>query len=411
MEKSQRIIVIGGGIVGLAIAEKLCAEGKDVTLIEKETIAAGASQGNAAGLAFSDIMPLASPGILKKAIKWFLDPLGPFAVVAQDLPHTFGWLLRFLKAARPAQFKKSIDVQAALMHLAKDTFPEMLERSNLSSMVRTNGALHLYETMASYQTDLEKWQFRKEHNIAFQTYEGDALHSFQPGLSPSFVAGIFASEWQSVSNPLDFCQALHKHLNEKGVETVYGEVSNLADGLVTLKNGDQLSADKIILAAGPWSSKLSSKLGDPVPLIGERGYNTTLPKTAFDGLDHTLVFSDHGFVVVPLSDGVRIGGASEIAKLDRAANYKRCKAMMTKATRLLPELKTNDGVEWMGARPAVPDTLPVISYASRSKNIIYTFGHGHLGLTQSSATAQLVCELVDNQETSIDITALRVNRF
>ncbi len=411
MGKSQNIIVIGGGIVGLAIAEKLVSEGKDVTIIEKESIAAGASQGNAAGLAFSDIMPLASPGIIKKAIKWFLDPLGPFAVVPQDLPHTLGWLLRFLKAARPAQFKKSIDVQAALMHLGKQTFPEMLERSGLSSMVRANGALHLYQSQASYKADLEKWKFRKDHNIAFECYEGQALHQFQPGLDQSFVAGIFAPEWQSVSNPLDFCQALHQHAQETGVKTIIGEVADLSEGKVILKDGRTLETDKIILAAGPWSSKLSEKLGDPVPLIGERGYNTTLPSTAFDGLDHTLVFSDHGFVVVPLSDGIRVGGASEIAKLDREANYQRCKAMMLKAKKLLPDLGTEDGVEWMGARPAIPDTLPVIGFSSASPNIIYAFGHGHLGLTQSTATAQLVSELVEGKETSIDISALSANRF
>ncbi|NVK19468.1 MAG: FAD-binding oxidoreductase [Methylocystaceae bacterium] len=411
MGKSEQVIVIGGGIVGLAIAEKLIAEGHDVTLVEKDEIAAGASQGNAAGLAFSDIMPLASPGIIKKAIKWFLDPVGPFSVVVPDLPHTMGWLLRFLKAARPSQFNKSISVQATLMHLGKKTFPEMLERNGLTSMVRANGGLHLYQSEDSYKADLEKWAFRKKHNIAFECYEGQALHDFQPGLDKSFIAGIFAPEWQSVSNPLDFCKAIHKAATAKGLKTVYGEVEKIADTQVTLASGDVITADKIVLAAGPWSSRLSEKLGDPVPVIGERGYNTTLPKTAFEGLDHTLIFSDHAFVVVPLSDGIRVGGASEIATVDRAPNYQRSKAMMKKAEKLLPGLTNKDGVEWMGARPAIPDTLPVIGYSSKSNKIIYAFGHGHLGLTQSTATAELVSELLAGRQTSMDITALRVNRF
>ncbi|WP_417794546.1 NAD(P)/FAD-dependent oxidoreductase [Terasakiella pusilla] len=411
MGKSEHIVVIGAGIVGLVVAEKLISQGKQVTLVEKEKVAAGASQGNAAGLAFSDIMPLASPGIVKKAIKWFLDPVGPFAVVPQDLPHTLGWLLRFLKAARPAQFKRSIDVQAALMHLGRDTFAPMLKRTNLDHMVRTNGALHVYESQAAFQADLKNWHFRKEHNIDFDVYEGQALHDFQPGLAKSFVAGIFASTWQSVSNPHDFCRAIHDYLQGQGVQTVYGEVTSLSDGQVSLANGDKIAADKIVLAAGPWSSQLSKQLGDPVPLIGERGYNTTLPKSAWPELDHTLVFSEHGFVTVPLSNGVRIGGASEIAKLDRPANYKRSKTMLAKARKLLPDLKNQDGVEWMGARPAIPDTLPVIGYSTKSNNIIYAFGHGHLGLTQSSATAQLVSELIEGQDTSIDVQALRPNRF
>lgn len=412
MVKSEKVIVIGGGIVGLGIAEKLISEGKTVTLIEKEKIAAGASYGNAAGLAFSDIMPLASPGIIKKAIKWFLDPVGPFVVVPQDLPHTLGWLLRFLKAARPAQFKRSIDVQASLMHLSKDSFSDMLERTNLSSMVRTNGALHLYESKTAYKADLKNWEFRKAYNIAYECYEEQALHDFQPDLAPSFVAGIFASTWQSVSDPFEFCSALHEGLSNKGLETVYAKVNSISvDCAVSLDGGDILSADKIVLAAGPWSSQISKQLGDPVPLIGERGYNTTLPKTAFENLDHTLVFAEHGFVVVPLSNGIRVGGASEIARLDRPANYSRSKNMLNKAKKLLPSLKIDGGEEWMGARPAIPDTLPVIGYATKSKNIIYAFGHGHLGLTQSTATGQLVSELIDNKKNSIDLTPLRVNRF
>lgn len=412
MVKSEKIIIIGGGIVGLGIAEKLISEGKTVILIEKEKIAAGASYGNAAGLAFSDIMPLASPGIIKKAIKWFLDPLGPFAVVPQDLPHTLGWLLRFLKAARPAQFKRSIDVQASLMHLAKSSFSNMLERTQLSSMVRTNAALHLYESKAAYKADLKNWEFRKNHNIAFECYEDQALHDFQPGLAASFVAGIFAPTWQSVSDPFDFCSALHDHLTNKGLETVYAKVNSMSvDVTVSLENGEILNADNIVLAAGPWSSQISKQLGDPVPLIGERGYNTTLPKAAFENLDHTLVFTGHGFVVVPLSNGIRVGGASEIAKLDRPANYSRSKNMLNKAKNFLPNLKIDDGIEWMGARPAIPDTLPVIGYATKSKNIIYAFGHGHLGLTQSTATGQLVCELIDHKKPSIDLGPLRVNRF
>lgn len=412
MVKSQKVIVIGGGIVGLAIAEKLIDDGNQVTLVEKEKIAAGASYGNAAGLAFSDIMPLASPGIITKAIKWFLDPLGPFAVVPQDLPYTIGWLLRFLKAARPAQFKRSIDVQASLMHLGKSSFEDMLARTNLSSMVRCNGALNLYDSTAAYKADLKNWEFRKTYDIPYKCYEGADLHAFQPGLASSFVAGIFAPTWQSVSNPFDLCTALHDSLTSKGLETIYEEVTSVSkDGVVSLQKGTNLTADKIVIAAGPWSSKLSKTLGDPVPLIGERGYNTTLPKSAFEDLEYSLLFSGHGFVVVPLSNGIRVGGASEIAKLDRPADYKRSKNMLSKAKQFIPDLKTEGGEEWMGARPAIPDSLPVISYSSDSENIIYAFGHGHLGLTQSAATGQLVSDLIHKRTPKIDITSLRVNRF
>jgi len=179
---------------------------------------------------------------------------------------------------------------------------------------------------------------------------------------------------------------------------------------VFLESGKTLSAGKVVIAAGPWSTHLSRQHGDKIPLIGERGYNTTVPRSALK-LERTLVFSEHGFVVNPLSDGIRIGGASEIARLSRPADYRRSKALLHKAKQLLPDLNVEGGVEWMGARPAIPDTLPVIGYSAKSNNIVYAFGHGHLGLTQSSATGQLALELIDNLPPSIDLTPLRPDRF
>ncbi|CAM3651527.1 FAD-binding oxidoreductase [Parendozoicomonas haliclonae] len=414
--KKYDTIVIGGGIVGLAIAEKLSSEGQTVALVERDKIAAGASYGNASSLAYSDIMPLASPGMIRKAIKWFIDPLGPFSVVPKDIFKTAGWLTRFFLAARTPRYLRSIDVQASLMHLSRDTFPDMLERTGLTSMIRNNGALHLYQDWSFYRRDLQNWAVRLKHGINYETYEEEDLHHFQPGLSKDFVAGVFVPQWQTITNPADLCTELHEKLSARGVDTFYSTADDIqssgGETLVSLGSGEILNAHNTVLAAGVWSAGLSRQLGDHVPVIGERGYNTTLPKTALpEGYDKTLVFSEHGFLITPLSEHFRIGGASEIAALDQKPNYKRAKLMAEKATKFLPELSIDDGEQWMGQRPSIPDTLPVIGRSSQSDNIIYAFGHGHLGLTQSAATAQLVSELIQNKTPSIDIHPLRVDRF
>ncbi|OED40478.1 hypothetical protein ACH42_16445 [Endozoicomonas sp. (ex Bugula neritina AB1)] len=409
-------VIIGGGIVGLAIAEKLSSEGLSIALVEREKIAAGASYGNASSLAYSDIMPLASPGMIRKSVKWFIDPLGPFSVVPKDIFRTAGWLMRFLLASRTSHFLNSIDVQANLMQLSRTAFPEMISRSGLDSMVRKNGALHLYQSWSSYQEDLKNWKLRKQYGIDYKTYEKADLHGFQPGLSDDFVAGIFAPQWHTITNPADLCDELHQELSSRGVVTYIGTAEDIrhTDNKthIRLANGQILHASKTVLAAGVWSAALSKQLGDKIPVIGERGYNTTLPESALpDGYNKTLVFSEHGFLVTPLNKQYRIGGASEIARLDQTPNYKRARIMAEKATRFLPELKLDEGEQWMGQRPSIPDTLPVIGHASNSNNIIYAFGHGHLGLTQSAATALLVSELINNKKTSIDIYPLRANRF
>ena len=169
-------------------------------------------------------------------------------------------------------------------------------------------------------------------------------------------------------------------------------------------------ARQIVIAAGAWSHLLAQQFGDRVPLETERGYNTTLPKTAFD-VKRQLIFAGHGFVITPLDTGLRVGGAVELGGLQRPPNFARSKAMLEKAKRFLPGLDPAGGREWMGYRPSLPDSLPVIGRAQASPNVFYAFGHGHLGLTQSAATARLVRDLVSGTSPAIDLTPFSAQRF
>lgn len=409
------VIVIGGGIIGLCVAEKLINEGHKVSIIERERIAAGASYGNAAGFAFSEVMPMASVGMILQSMRWIFDPNGPFSVVPQDLPQTMGWLVRFALAVRRSSFDTSLRVQSQLMQVGQATLPPMLKRSNLEHMVRTTGALYLYDTERQYSDAKAGWRLRENQGVAYDCYEGRALHDFQPGLSSKIYGGVHAPKYQAVTNPNDFCLEIHKYLVQKGVDTIYANVIAIqprSNGVeVILEDSAPVIGVKVILAAGPWSGELSKSLGDNVPMIGERGYNTTLPKAALPDLDKTFFFGPHGFVMSPLANGVRVGGASEIASIDRKPNFRRSEAMLRKAKELVPALQLMEGEQWMGMRPTTPDTLPVIGPATRHPNVIYAFGHGHLGLTQATATAKLVHELVNGESSSVESAALSASRF
>jgi D-amino-acid dehydrogenase len=155
---------------------------------------------------------------------------------------------------------------------------------------------------------------------------------------------------------------------------------------------------------------LARSLGDRIPLETERGYNTTLPTTAFD-VKRQLIFSGHGFVITPLETGLRIGGAVELGGLDRPPNFARSKAMLEKARRFLPGLDPSGGREWMGFRPSLPDSLPVIGASRLSINVFYAFGHGHLGKTQAAATGRLIRDLVLGQAPPIDLAPFSPQRF
>ena len=143
-----------------------------------------------------------------------------------------------------------------------------------------------------------------------------------------------------------------------------------------------MTAQHVVVAAGAWSHRLARTLGERIPLETERGYNTTLPVTAFD-LKRQLTFGGHGFVVTPLSCGVRVGGAVELAGLDAPPNFERSEVLLAKAKRFMPGLATEGGTQWMGFRPSLPDSLPAIGPAARDARVTYAFGHGHLGLTQA----------------------------
>lgn len=409
------IIIVGGGIVGIATAALLAEAGHAVTVIDRSGLAEETSKGNAAALAFSDIMPLASPKILLKAPKWLLDPLGPLSIRPSYLPRLAPWLWQFWKASLPARHQASITTQTALMRLAEAEMMALVDRAGIAGMVRHDGSLELYESEAEFNATAVGWQRREQAGIAFEHVRGGRLAELQPGLSHCFVAGTFVPGWKTVSEPQGFALALWAHAERLGAVFEKAEVRSLERSeqgpSVRLADGTTRQADRIVICAGAWSTRLINPVTRlRIPLDTERGYNTTLPPGAFD-LRRQLIFSNHGFVVTPLATGVRVGGAVELGGLDLPPNFARSKSMLDKAANFLPGLKTTGGVEWMGFRPSMPDSLPVIGALPEDRSVLLAFGNGHLGLTQSAAMGRLIADIVGGKAPSIDIASCRPDRF
>lgn len=412
--RKDDIVIIGAGIVGTAIAAILSEGGHKVLVIDRQGICEGTSSGNAGALAFSDILPMASKGVLAKVPRWLRDPLGPFTIRPGYLPKLAPWLYRFWRASRPAAQIHTIEAQGAMMRLAEPEMLGLMERAGIRHMVREDGSLELYESEEELNSALPGWTARKKAGIAFEHLRGDELAECQPGLARRFVAGTFVPGWKTVSDPLHVGKGLWAYAERLGARYRQAEVvtvTSSTEGVaIGLASGETINAGKLVVAGGAWSHRLAKQLGDAIPLETERGYNTTLPKDAFN-LNRQLIFSGHGFVVTPLETGVRIGGAVELGGLDLPPNYARSEAMLTKAKLFMPGLETAGGRQWMGYRPSLPDSLPVIGYARASKNVLYAFGHGHLGLTQAAATGRLISELIDGRTPSIAIEAFHPQRF
>ena len=408
------VIIIGAGVVGLSAAIAAQARGLSVLVLDRQGPAAGASAGNAGAFAFSDILPLASPGILRQAPKWLLDPLGPLSVPPAYALQIAPWMYRFWRACSPSRVSATTAAQTALMDLSKAELEPFLAATGTTSMLRKDGNLQVYESDAEFRSSLAGWKVREAHGIDFSHLHAEDMAAIQPGLAPRFTRGTFTPGWYSISDPKIYTLALADSFRSNGGVIETGEVTRLQPdetGVdVTCADGIARRAGQVVLCAGAFSHRIARTIGDRIPLETERGYNTTLPSDSFD-LRTQITFGGHGFVVTRLSSGIRVGGAVELGGLTLPPNFRRSEAMMKKAKSFLPGLKSEGGVQWMGFRPSLPDSLPAIGRAGGTSRVIYAFGHGHLGLTQSAGTARLVADLLTDRPPALNVAAFAPGRF
>ncbi len=408
------VVVIGAGIVGVMAAHYLQNDGRKVLLLERDEVAAGASAGNAGILAFPEIIPIPSPGIMFKAPKWLLDPLGPLSLPPAYALNMVPWLWRFWRASSRKAFAHGIAAQTGIMQLAAGEMERVRAIAELSSFFTHTGTLDLYDSEASFNAATPDWLEKEKAGFQFTSVGRADIERLQPGLAPQFRHAMYSPAGIQVNDPQGLTRAVADLVVARDGTLQKGEVRDIvphAEGArITLADGTTIAARTVVVAGGAWSKPLAARLGDPVPLETERGYNTTLPAQSFQ-LQRQLYFNDHAFVVTPLAEGIRVGGAVELGGLELAPNYRRSKALLAKASRFLPELKTEGGREWMGFRPSMPDCLPVIGRSSASPSILYAFGHGHLGLTQSAATGRLVSDLAAGRATSLSTAPFSAARF
>ncbi|GGN18508.1 D-amino-acid dehydrogenase [Marinomonas arctica] len=412
--KNQDVIVIGAGIIGISIALKLQSEGRQVLVLDRKGVAAETSAGNAGAFAFADVIPLATPGIMRKAPKWLIDPLGPLSLRPAYALKILPWMLRFWRASWQDKYQAALAAQASLMAVSKAALERQIDAVGGEAMIRREGQLQLYEGEAEFSASLAGWQTRQAHGVVYEfLLSSEAIAKIQPGIHPRFTHAAFTPEWINVCDPAQWTQHLANEFEKRGGKIAIAAIHSISiqqDSVILKSDSADYEANQVVLCAGAWSKTLAQSIGDSLPLDTERGYNTTLPSGAFDLKTH-VTFSNHGFVVTKIGEGVRVGGAVELGGLDLQPNFQRAEVLLDKAKTFLPSLKIEDGKQWMGFRPSMPDSLPVISYASRSKRVIYAFGHGHLGLTQSAGTAELVAALVSNGTPDIDLTPFSANRF
>jgi D-amino-acid dehydrogenase len=407
-------VVVGAGVIGLATAFHLLKDGARVTVVDRDPEGDRTSFGNAGGIAVTEMVPASAPGTMWRVFGWMIDPLGPLAIRPAYVPKLIPWLTRFARVGTAAGMKKVSAALAALNNRAYEDLLPMLRETALSAELHRDGALSLYESVEGYRRDADEWECKRAHGVVTQEMTGDEARNMEPALGPLVYRAVFTPQWSTVSDPKRLVQALQRFLADAGVTMRRGEVSNLAPGassnIVVQTLDETMDADCAVLAAGAWSGALARRIGDPVLLESERGYNMTLPEPGVR-VTRQLIFPERKFVATPLSCGLRIGGAVEFGGLEAAPNFRRSAALVELARRYMPQLLTAGGTSWAGHRPATPDSLPVIGRSHRNPNVYYAFGHGHLGLTQAATTGRLVSDLVIRGAAPIDLSPYDIARF
>jgi D-amino-acid dehydrogenase len=299
------------------------------------------------------------------------------------------------------------------MKTARADHQELARRAGLPMYMRRNGAIYLYDSVAAYDAAQEEWSERIRHGAEYEEMSVADVTAMVPALDPkSFRRALFTPDQWSVTSPLEILLGLRDVVRARG-KFLTGTVSDIraeGDRVAIVTKDGATKFDRVLLAGGVWSRDLVRKLGLRVLLEAERGYNTTFPDPGFT-MTVPVFLTGHGFVVSPLNDGLRVGGAVELASVDAPPNFARAKAMRQKARRYLPDLPEEGGREWMGARPATPDSLAVIGPNPKDSRIVFAFGHGHLGLTLSAATARHAAGLLTGGAREKNLAPFGIERF
>ena len=333
--------------------------------------------------------------------KWLLDPEGPVRVRPGYLPRLAPWLLRFLAAGRPSRVRDLAAANAALCGRVYDDLLPLLADAGLSHMLGTEGCLALYANEAEFAADRDHLAVLERFGLPHEVLGGNAIRAREPAISTAIPRAVLFPNNRTVSSPYGLVAALAERFAERGGRIENGEVVGFdrADGAieaVRLRDGRRLNCANVVLCAGAHTGQLSR-----MTQIGAPGIE----------LGHSLIWPARAFMISPTAGGIRVGGTVEFGGLDAPPDYRRARVLVRRAQQALPGLVANEAVEWMGHRPALPDTIPIIGPSVTTKGVFYATGHGHLGLTQSATTARLIADLMTGRAPPIDITPYRVNRF
>ncbi len=411
---STDVIVIGAGIIGACTAWNLARRGLKVALIDKDEPGRGCSFGNAGAISFGSVVPLAMPGVLRGAIGMLLDPEAPLQIPLTYLPRVAPWLSQFAAAAKPATVARLADALSTILTHSFESHEHLAREIGAPELIRRSGQLHVYPDDESLKKDAMSWRMRAEHGLRIEKLGRSDIAALEPDIGPDYQVGYLTPDQGMSVNPYRYVLAVVDDFVRHGGELISDNAREIlleGNQVVGVLGAQQRRlARNVVICAGAWSMQLLSRLGYKIPLESQRGYHVMITQPGIS-LSRQVIAADRKVFFTPMEDGLRLAGTVEFGGLEKPPTRRRAQALVKHMASIFPTATIpSDWDFWMGHRPCLPDSLPVVG-RSRHTGLWFNFGHGHLGLTMSATTGEIVARQVAGEPPNIDLTAFAGMRF
>ena len=415
---AKRVGVIGAGMVGMCAASWLQRDGHSVFLIDPGEPGEGASFGNAGCFNGSSVTPMAMPGTSGTCRAGF-RPAGPVGAALELSAGGRSVAIAVRRAGTPGKGAGRGPRLAPAGRADARSMQPLISAAGAEDLVHRLGHLYVYRSAESLAKERFAWDLRRENGVEIDEFDANELRQLEPALSRDYVRGVLVRENGHTSNPLGMVERLVEHFVRSGGELVRARAHGfrLEGGRLAAIRTDtgELAADAAVVCAGAYSKPLAAALGDKVPLETERGYHLMIRDPEIMPRIPTAD-ADGKFVATPMDTGLRFAGTVELAGLAAPPDWRRARILLEQGRRMLPgprrrRIPKERISVWMGHRPSLPDSLPVLGPSRATPDVIYAFGHGHVGMTSAPMTGKIVADLVAGRPPSIDIRPFSAGRF
>ena len=410
--KNLKIGIVGAGIQGVCNAVFLQKKGYQVTIFDKDDPAASsASYGNAGHFSPYASLQLNRIDILADVPAMLMSSTGPLALKWNYVPKMIPWFLRFIMNCSKKKMMHTAKYMHQILDLAIPAYDEIFDEIDMSGLVEKKGIMYIWNNKDLSSRELEI-KIREELGIDQKILTPKEIHDLEPNIKPFYHGGVFYSKARHARNPKKILLKIFDHFIEKGGSFKKLNIKDISfdtEKPILKSETQNFIFDKVVIACGAFSKRLTDKLDEKIPLDTERGYHVH-----FKGYDHLLsrpvVFANRGFGITPMEQGLRVVGTVEFGGLKNPLSKSRIKNLINNAKYMLDGLPEHHD-EWLGFRPTLPDFLPVIGPSKKYKNVFYSFGHHHLGWTLGAISGKIVSKMINNEKTNLDLQPYSSLRF